>query len=566
MKLWKMRIKSKFNFLVITVIIYLALNICIMSDYKINKSMTNVYKSKVAVESELGMSIINERYPGEWNVKNGELYKGDVKINYSNDIFEEIGRITGGIANIFLENSTVATNIVVNGERRIGANANREIEEIVLKRGEVYVGEADISGETHLTMYQPVKDGNGQIIGMWLVGTPIEDIDNTIASILIIIFCTILFTAALAITVTVFFTGAIVRPINQVNEQLKNIAEGEGDLSKEIRVKSRDEIGDMATVFNKMLSTLRTMLSQVNSTSEQVAAASEELLASSEETTSATNQIASSVQEIAKIAEIQGKNTEESARAIGEINSGIQHIADSINTVAEAANETMNQASTGNEYIQKVVEQVRNIHDASNDTIEMMRKLANHSSTIGKIIDAITGISEQTNLLALNAAIEVARAGEQGRGFAVVADEVRKLADESRKSANQISEIIKLIQQDILLASDKASDTNSVAKNGLELAEETGKAFKEIVKAIENVNGQTQELSKTTEQLSASVELINQSIEVIAELAKTNSNNTTEIAAASEEQLATIEEITSSANTLANMAEELRLLVGRFKI
>lgn len=566
MILQKMKIRTKFNILVTSVILFLTIVICLSTKGQIKKAMTNVYKDKVTVESNLGMSMIDERYPGEWNIKNGELYKGDVKINDNNDIFDEIGEVTGGIVNIFLENYTVATNIVVNGERRIGADAASEIVEAVLEKGETYVGSADISGRLHLTIYQPVKDGSGKIIGMWLVGSPIDLINKTVTSLLLIIFAIILVTVVLAIFTTVFFTGAIVKPINEVNSQLKDIAEGEGDLSKEIYVKSQDEIGDLAKEFNKMLGTLRRMLSQVNSTSVHVAAASEELLSSSEQTTSAMNEVGASVQEVVKIVEVQDKNTEESVQAIGEINSGIQHIADSVSNVAESANETMKQANIGNEYIQKVVGQVRNMHDASDDTIEMMKKLSNHSNEIGKIIDTITAISEQTNLLALNAAIEAARAGEQGRGFAVVADEVRKLADESRNSANQISQIIQLIQNDILMARDMASGANSVAKDGLQLAEQTGETFGQILKSIESVSGQAQELSTITEEISASVELVNESIKEIAGLAKTNSINTTEIAAASEEQLVTMEEITSSANTLTNMAEELRTLVGRFKI
>lgn len=566
MLLKKIKIRTKFNFLMIAVILFLSTVICIITKVQIEKSMTDVYKERVTIESNLGMNILNEKYPGYWNVKDGELYKGSVKINNNNDIFEEIGKVTGGIANIFLDNATVATNIVVNGERRIGADADSSIAEAVLGKGEVYIGEADISGKLYLTMYQPVKDGDGKNIGMWLAGSPINAIDDTVSSLLLSIFIAILVTGIIAIIVTIIFTRSIVRPIKEVNNQLKDIAEGEGDLTKEIYVKSQDEIGDMAMEFNKMLQTLRTMLSRVNHTTEQVAVASEELLSSSEQTASATNQVTISIQKMAKAAEVQGKDTEESAETVGEITSGIQQIVNSIDTVAEVANETMSQANIGNEYIQKVVGEVRNMHAATVDTIEMMNKLSNHSDEIGKIIDVITGISEQTNLLALNAAIEAARAGEHGKGFAVVADEVRKLADQSSNSANQISQIIKYIQRDIIKASDMASDANSVAKNGLILAEETGKSFEKIAKSIKNVSGQTEDLSTITEELFASVEQVNISIEKIAQLAKANSANSNEIACASEEQLATVEEVTSSANALANMAEELRELVNGFKI
>lgn len=206
------------------------------------------------------------------------------------------------------------------------------------------------------------------------------------------------------------------------------------------------------------------------------------------------------------------------------------------------------------------------MHDVSYDSLQVMRKLEEHSHAIGKIIDVITDIAQQTNLLALNAAIEASRAGEHGKGFAVVAEEVRKLAEQSRTSANRVVDIIELIQDDMLTALDMTNNVNDVAKDSLELAEETGKSFGQILNSIEGVSVQTQELSAVTEEISAGIDQVNVAIEEIAHLAKTNNDHTSEIASATEEQLATMEEITSSATALATMAEELRVLVNRFKI
>jgi len=567
MSLQKLRIRSKFNLLIIAVIVCLAAAIAVVAKLQVENSMEEVYRTQVVeTDSQMGLALLNERYLGEWNIQEGKLHKGNIKIDGKNELLDEMGNITGGIANIFMGNTTVATNIIVDGKRTIGAQADDTIAKAVLEKGEVYFGIADISGEKYTTVYEPLKDENGEIIGMWLVGSPIKTITETVNSIILSIIIIIVIAGGIGVIITVIFTGTIVRSIKAVNKQLHEIAEGEGDLTQDIHVKSQDEIGEMAAAFNKMMGTLRTMLSQVRTTSVEVATSSEQLLASSEQTSSATTQVVIAIQEVANTVEIQGKNTVESANAIGEITTGIQQIAQSVSSVAENANDTMSQASKGNEHLQQVVSEMNNIYVASAETLAVMNNLQSKSQEIGKIIDVITDIAGQTNLLALNAAIEAARAGEHGKGFAVVANEVRKLAEQSKQSASQIVEIIKFIQADTALAADMTGKGNIVAKHGLELAEETGRAFTGILSSIHGVGSQTQELSAITEQMSASLQQVNAAIDEIASLAKNSSNHTTEIAAASEEQLATMNDITSSSASLAKMAEELQLLINRFKI
>lgn len=567
MKINKMRIGTKFNLLMVVTVLFLTITVAGVAKLQIEKAMTTVYTDEVKIVSEIGYNWLDEVYPGEWAIKNGELFKGNVKINDNNDFVDRVGKITGAATTIFQGNTRVATNVInEDKERTIGTTVDPKVEDIVLKQGDTYIGEADIIGKKHLTMYRPLQDVNGNIIGMWFVGPPIDMINETVFSLLSVIVLTIVIIGAIGILISILFTRSIVRPLKLVNDQLKEIAEGEGDLTKEIKIKAQDEVGEMAASFNKMLSSLRTMLRQVSNVSEQVASSSGDLITNSKHTSAATDQVVKSIQEVAKMNDFQDKNTEESAQVIGEISIGMQQVARSINTVAESANETSNQATIGNDNIQKVIGQMNKIYGASSETINVMNKLDSNSTEIGKIIDVITNISDQTNLLALNAAIEAARAGEHGKGFAVVADEVRKLAEQSRESANQIVQIIQLIQHDMLVAVDITNTGNEGTKYGLELAEETGKSFEQILRSVENVGSQIQELSSVSEEMSASLEQISVGVEEIANSAKNTSNYTLEIVSASEEQRATMKEVTASASTLANMADQLRALVNKFKL
>ena len=567
MKFKGLKIGTKFNLLVIGIILFLSIIISLVAKFQIEKATTQIFTDRVKVVSELGYNWLNETYPGDWSIKDGELYKGNTKINNNNELVDQIGEITKGAATIFYGDIRVATNVKDNnGQRTIGTKADSKVTDVVLKTGRTYIGEADIVGQNYLTMYKPIKDQNGKVIGMWFVGQKIEVINNIVLSLLSSIAVVLVIAGVIAVLLSLMFTRTIVRPILTINGQLKEIAEGEGDLTKELLVKSQDEIGDLANSFNKMLNNLRTMIRQIGMTSEQIAASSEELTASAEQTTQATNQIATSIQEVSTGAEMQGQGVTESSRAMQEMTTHIQQVAETTASVSETAIETSKEANLGSESIQKIIQQMNNISVSVDDSASVVKRLGEHSKEIGKITEVITGIADQTNLLALNAAIEAARAGEHGKGFAVVADEVRKLAEQSKESSDQIAGIIKRIQEDTIHAVDEMNKGTQEVAVGKDVVYKTGEGLQNILISIEQVASQIQEVSAVSEEMAASAEEVNASIEEMANIAQASASNTQDVASASEEQLASMEEIASSSASLSKMAENLQMLVKKFKI
>lgn len=562
-----MGISVKFNTLVIGIILVLSVVIGTVAYIQIEKSMMNVFESRVKVISEMGYNWLDEKYKGDWSIKDGELYKGDLVVTGNNDFVDELGKITHGAATIFQGDTRVATNVIgENGERFVNTKGDPAIADTVLNEKKVYIGKAEIAGEDHLAMYRPILDKDGEAIGMWLVGPPIAVVGKTVSTLLVSIATALLITGIIAVVISILFIRTIVRPIHAINNQLKDIADGEGDLTKELKVKSSDEIGELAGSFNRMIMKLREMIQQISLTSEQVAASSEELTASTEQTSQATTQIASSIQEIATGAESQGIGASESSKAMQGMADNVQQIATMTSTVSEAADETSKEANQGNDSLKRVINQMNHINSTVENTASVIKSLEERSHEIGEITEVITGIADQTNLLALNAAIEAARAGENGRGFAVVADEVRKLAEQSKSSADQITGLINQIQDDTsnaVIVMNKGTEEVTV---GMEVVKETGEGFQRILTSIENVAGQIQEVSAITEEVAASTEQINATIEDMADIANTSSSNTQNVAAASEEQMASMQEISNSASSLSNMAEDLQELVGRFKV
>ncbi|MGN7415454.1 methyl-accepting chemotaxis protein [Paenibacillus sp. SAF-068] len=354
-------------------------------------------------------------------------------------------------------------------------------------------------------------------------------------------------------------------PVAAVAQAASRIADG--DLTGEtIVVRNRDEIGDMAESFNKMMGNLRHLIHQVGHNADRVAASSEELTASTEQTAAATEQVATTMEEIATGMDTQVNMVGDGFHTINELSTGFQQMTENTQNMSNEAIQASAKALSGNEAVQSAVGQMNSIHQTVRSLAAVIEELGNHSQEIGLMVGSISEISAQTNLLSLNAAIEAARAGEHGRGFEVVATEVRKLSDQSAKSAEQISVLVTAINKGMSDAVQSMGEVTAEVQEGMELVHKAGGTFEEIREAVSNVAGQTQEVSASIEQMAAGVEQINVSMKTIMEVTENAAAGTEEVSATSEEQLSAMQEIASAATDLSSMAEELQESVSRFKV
>ncbi|WP_461200766.1 methyl-accepting chemotaxis protein [Anoxybacillus sp. TBDG-1] len=369
----------------------------------------------------------------------------------------------------------------------------------------------------------------------------------------------------IGIGVALYISFLISRPVRALSKMAKQVAAG--DLTEqEIRIKNKDEIGELAVSFKEMSTNLRNIIREVALNAEQVAASSEQLTASAEQTSKATEQITMVIQDVSVGVEKQVQRVEETSETIREMSQGIDHVAHRAERAAEMAGTASKKALGGSNIIQTAIMQMNTINETVVNLSSSIKGLGGRSNQIGQIVDAITAIAEQTNLLALNAAIEAARAGEQGRGFAVVADEVRKLAEQSARSAQQISLLIASIQKETGDAVQSMETTTHETSKGISVIQTAGQSFREIKEAVEVVNSQIEEVSSFIQQMSAGANEIVRAMEMMKKVAESTAEGTQEVSAATEEQLASMEEISASAHALANMAESLKELIQKFKI
>lgn len=330
----------------------------------------------------------------------------------------------------------------------------------------------------------------------------------------------------LAVVLALLISGRIIKPLRDVNTQLKEIADGDADLTRKLSVRSKDEIGELAFNFNKMTDNLGTMIEQVKLSANSLASSSTKLRSDSGVTAGATERISDIMGEVASGTARQMNDLQTNTITISEISLGIGQIAASVQDISEASHRSAAFAITGDESLQAAGQQMESVNHSIQSLSQQVQGFVNRSQEIGSIVGVIKGIASQTNMLALNATIEAARAGEQGRGFAVVADQVRKLAEQSAESANQIAEMATGIQSEADDAMKVMMSSMREVKGGTEIIEEAGRSFGEIRLSIDSLAEQVQEVSGAVEEITAAADEIVESIRNVTQISETTAAST----------------------------------------
>ena len=357
---------------------------------------------------------------------------------------------------------------------------------------------------------------------------------------------TIFASVAAGVLVLVVWGLALVRGVskalNSMITMVKDVAEGEGDLTKRLEIISRDELGDLAKWFNLFLEKIHGIISQVSGTAAQVASASEEL--------------SSSAALQAQGADTQKNQTSHVATAMQQMSSTVQRVSDSCTRAAQASRQAAETAREGGSVVETALTTMHSIAEAVTSTSKKMGDLGKSSEKIGRVAAVIDDIADQTNLLALNAAIEAARAGEEGRGFAVVADEVRKLAERTTTATKEIAQMIKTIQDGTRNAVDALETGSRQVEEGVASTARAGESLQKIIHMSEEVGSMiTHIAAAATEQSGAAAE-VNRNMDQISELVK-------ESAVASQESAKACQDLSELAMALENMVGNFKLASGR---
>lgn len=338
--------------------------------------------------------------------------------------------------------------------------------------------------------------------------------------------------------ISMIVVNSTVKGMRAVTERIKDVAEGEGDLTKRIPVTSKDELAELSTWFNTFMDKLHEIISQVAVGTEHIA--------------SATEEISSSATQVAQGADVQRDQTSQVATAMQEMASTVTQVSDSSHKAAENAMKASETARKGGKIVEDTVSTIRSLADSSQDTAQKVQELGKSSDQIGRIIGVIDDIADQTNLLALNAAIEAARAGDQGRGFAVVADEVRKLAERTTGATKEIAQMIQTIQKETVNAVQAMESATKQVERSVTTTLEAGNSLQEIIRSADQVGEMITQIATAATQQSSATEQINGSVDKISKLVN--------------ESAVGAQQSAKACTDLSNLALDLQALVGKFKL
>lgn len=465
---------------------------------------------------------------------------------------------------VFLNDVRLTTTILKDGQRIVGTKLNESIASTVLQQGKNYSNKADILGLPYYTSYLPLYGTNKEIIGVLFSGQELQASIAQRNQLLALIGGIWLVVLIISFVAVVFLSRKLFSPLKGLVDAIEHVAAG--DLTRQLKVDSGDELEVLANHFNKMIQSLKDLLQQIHQAEANLSSAAHNIHLQSSRSADASEQVAQSIDEVSGAAQKQLDFVVTTAKTVQSMSTEVDAAVTKTENVVAYSDKTTAAAQSGNETIEQALKQMDAISLAVGSLGQAITKLDTKSLEIGTIISTVGEIANQTNLLALNAAIEAARAGEQGKGFAVVAEEVRKLAEQSAVAADEIRRLVDEIQLETKSAVTAMEKSSEEVRGGAEVFATTGKSFHEIIKQIESILERVLSISDNMKMLSKDSHRVIEEITDIEGLSKNVNAQTETISSATQQQAASMNEMANYSDDLMKMAKDLKEALQKFKV
>ncbi|PEZ07128.1 methyl-accepting chemotaxis protein [Priestia megaterium] len=361
-----------------------------------------------------------------------------------------------------------------------------------------------------------------------------------------------------------YLSGMLKKIILNIQEVLKKTSSG--DLTTELSIPSRDELGDLAKSYNEMLAGMRQLIFKVKNNVVSVETTTNGVNTIASENNVAIAEVSQSIEEIAMGASAQSNQIENGLHTIKELSIEIDLLLEQSNMVEKEMKEASTQVRVGEEQVEELKNCYKNLDSNFKDITRMVSNLNNKSKTIANVTDRISEIAEQTNLLALNASIEAARAGEHGRGFAIVAQEVRRLAEDSKQATKDINEVINSILNENSTLVNMMTETTQTNFEQSRAVKTVSESMTFITESLTTAVGSIVRETESINSINQQKEIVIQMIQEISAVSQQTTASSQEIASIAEEQSASSNELTRHTDHLSKLIIELDTAVEKFQI
>jgi methyl-accepting chemotaxis protein len=428
------------------------------------------------------------------------------------------------------------------------------VEQQVMSSGQAYVQTESGNGSSFLHVVTPTKASKnylgkdcilchqvpeGTVLGVVSMKISLDAVEQEVSSFRLKITAAAAAVSVLLLLVIWFLTRLFVTtPLESLTSGLRDIARGEGDLTRRLPVKGNDEIGQASAIFNEMMENFCRLVRQVSDSASKVSSEAHELSQAARRVTEGSH--------------LQDEQSSQAAASMDSMRNSIAAIAESADLVHHQSQESLRRAEEGNNSLSQLLGDMNNVGKTVELMAESVNEFVRSTDTISKMTQEVKGIAEQTNLLALNAAIEAARAGEAGRGFAVVADEVRKLAEKSAQSAHEIDRITALL-------SSQSATVHRAIHEGLEHIAASQTTITAVADILQATNGSVNQVGHGLDAIASATDEQRQTSQSVAD-------SIDAIASRARENNQAVEQTANAAQSLESLAQGLQSTVGRFKV